>query len=194
MSEVQPRRQDLASFRLPEGFRGRSAIVVQIWWIVSALLFRPSPQVLYGWRRFLLRLFGARIGRGVILRPSVRVTYPWKLTIDDNAWVGDRVELYTLGEIHIGHDAVVSQGTYLCTGTHDPRDPSFPISAHPIVVEPEAWIAAEAFVLPGRRIGRAAVVAARAVVTTDVPEEAVVAGHPARIVSTRMREDRSRPN
>lgn len=187
MPEASPRYQDLATFRLPEGFRGRSAVVVQIWWLVQALLFHPSPQALYGWRRFLLRLFGARIGRNVIIRPSVRVTYPWKLEIGDNAWVGDRVELYTLGEIRIGADAVVSQGSYLCTGTHDPHDPSFPISGHAIVIEPEAWVAAEVFVMPGRRIGRGAVVSARSVVLEDVAEAVIVAGHPARPIGTRRR-------
>ncbi len=113
------RVQDLSRAKVPPGFRGRAAWFVQLWWIVEALLFHPSPQVLYGWRRFLLRAFGARIGKGVLIRPSVTVTYPWKLSIGDWSWVGDRVTLYTLGEISIGESSVVSQGTYLCTGSHD---------------------------------------------------------------------------
>lgn len=86
--------QRLDEFRLPDGFRGRPGWYVQLWRLVQATLFRCSPQVSYGWRRWLLRRFGARIGVGVIIRPSVQITYPWKLTIGDHAWVGDDVALY----------------------------------------------------------------------------------------------------
>src|SRR5690242_2104389 len=91
--------QDLSRFRMPPGFRGRGAIIVQIWWLVQAVFFGLSPQIAYGWRRWLLRLFGAQIGRRVLIRPSARVTYPWKVKIGDNAWIGDHVVLYSLGEI-----------------------------------------------------------------------------------------------
>jgi putative colanic acid biosynthesis acetyltransferase WcaF len=85
----------------------------------SLILFRTSPQFLYGWRNFLLRLFGAKIGKKVIIRPSVKITYPWKLSIGDYSWIGDDVDLYTLGEIDIGNHVVISQRSYLCTGSHD---------------------------------------------------------------------------
>src|SRR5262245_48779901 len=113
--------QDLTTFRMPAGFRGRPAWFVQLWWLTQALLFRPSPQVAYGFRRLLLRAFGARIGRGVVIRPSVVVTYPWKVEIGDFAWVGDDAVLYSLGEIRIGANSVVSQKSYLCAGDHDYR-------------------------------------------------------------------------
>src|SRR5690349_12050485 len=121
--------QDLRHFNQPPMFRGRSAPVVQLWWIVEACLFRPSPQIFFAWRRWLLRLFGARIGRGVMIRPSVRTTYPWKVTIGDYSWVGDDVVLYSLGEIRIGEHSVVSQRSYLCTGSHDPGSLAFDIFA-----------------------------------------------------------------
>ncbi len=174
------RYQRLDEFSVPAGFRGRSAVVVQLWWLVQATLFAGSPQVLYGWRRFLLRLFGARIGAGVIIRPTVRVTYPWKLTIGDYAWIGDHVELYTLGDIRIGEHAVVSQRSYLCTGSHDFRKPTFDIYAQAIVVEPEAWLAADVFVGPGITIGRGAVIGARSTVLSDMPPGMICAGYPAR--------------
>ena len=180
------RVQDLASFRLPPGFRGRSAAFVQLWWIVQALLVHPTPQVLYGWRRFVLRLFGAKIGRNVIIRPSVRITYPWKVEIGDNSWVGDGVELYSLGPIRIGKDAVVSQGSYLCGGTHDFRDPAFPITASPIVVEDEAWVASHVFVAPGVTIGRGAVVGARSTVLASIPPGMVAVGYPAKVKGPRL--------
>ena len=179
---VMPGRlQDLSGFRLPEGFRGRSAVTVQLWWIVQALLVHPSPQVFYGWRRVILRMFGARLGKDVRLRPSVRVTYPWRVEIGDHSWIGDGVELYSLGQIRIGRDAVVSQGSYLCAGTHDHRDPLFPIIARPITIEAEAWVAAQSFIGPGVTVGRGAVVGARSLVLRDVPAGMVAAGHPAEI-------------
>jgi len=94
--------QSLYEFRLPKGFRRRGSYYVQLWWLVRSTLFAISPQFMYGWRRLLLKLFGAKIGKKVIIRPSVKITYPWNLTIGDYSWIGDDVNLYTLGEIKIG--------------------------------------------------------------------------------------------
>src|SRR5580693_5974263 len=127
--------QDLSTHRLPPNFRGRPAWLVQIWWLVQSLLFHTSPQFMYGWRRFLLRLFGAKIGKNVMLRPSVTVTYPWKLAIGDDSWIGDHVTLYTLGPIVIGRDAVVSQHSYLAAASHDYTRPSFDIFQKQITIE-----------------------------------------------------------
>lgn len=172
--------QRLDRFRMPGDFRGRSAVVVQLWWLVAALLFRPSPQILYGWRRFLLRLFGARIGEDVRIRPTAQVTYPWKLEIGDHAWVGDDVVLYTLGPIRIGAHAVVSQRSYLCAGTHDYQQVDFPILASAVEIGAEAWIATDVYVAPGVTIGRGAVVGARSAVFSDLPAGMVCVGTPAR--------------
>ena len=180
-----PQVQDLAESRLPPGFRGRSAAFVQLWWIVQAIFVHSSPQVLYGWRRVVLRLFGAKIGKNVKIRPSVRITYPWKVEIGDHSWVGDHVELYSLGPIRIGSNAVVSQYSYLCAGTHDHRDKLFTISGSPIVVGDEAWIAAHSFIHPGVTVGAGAVVGACSVVRHDVPPGMVAAGHPARVQGPR---------
>ena len=185
--------QDLKSFRLPPGFRGRSALWVQLWWIVEALLFNTSPQVAYGWRRWLLRQFGATLGEGVMLRPSMRTTYPWKVTIGDHAWVGDNVVLYSLGEIVIGANAVVSQNSYLCAGAHDYTKPDFPIFAKPIHIEPEAWLAADVFVAPGVTIGRGAVVGSRSSVFSDLPAMMVCFGSPAKPIRPRLAEEPPSP-
>lgn len=178
--------QDLSRFETPDGFRGRSAAFVQLWWIVQATLFRASPQFLYGWRRFLLRAFGAKIGSGVIVRPTARIVYPWKLSIGNNSWIGDYAEIYCLGPITIGDNAVVSQYAYLCTGSHDVRAIGFDIFAKPINIEDEAWVAAGAFVHPGVTIAKGSVVGARAVVAADTEPFGVYVGHPARKVSERM--------
>lgn len=178
--------QDLSHFRLPAGFRGRSAPMVQLWWAVQATAFRWSPQFAYRWRAVLLRIFGARIGRGVKIRPTVTVTYPWKLSIGDHAWVGDDAVLYSLGEITIGRNAVISQKSYLCAADHDHRDPSFVIRARPVNVGDEAWIAADVFVGPGVTIGAAAVIGARSSVFDDLPPAMICMGSPARAIKPRL--------
>ena len=177
--------QNLNKFAVPKGFRGAGVFKVQLWWFVQATLFALSPQVLYPWRRFLLRCFGANIGARVILRPTVRVTYPWKLSIGDYSWVGDNVELYTLGEIKIGRNAVISQKCYLCTGSHDFESEAFDIFARPISVGDEAWLASDVFVAPGVSIGQGAVVGARSSVFHDLPAMVISKGSPA--VPTRSR-------
>ena len=178
--------RDLSVFRLPYGFRGRSVLTVQLWWMVQSSLFRWSPQFAYAFRACLLRLFGARVGIKTVIRPSVRITYPWKVSIGDYAWIGDNAELYSLGEIDIGAHAVVSQGSYLCAGDHDYTDPSFPIRSHRVVVGAQAWVAADVFVAPGVTIGEGAVIGARSSVFTDMPPGMVCMGYPCRPVKPRL--------
>lgn len=178
--------QKLSDFKLPENFRGRSAIIVQLWWFIQSTLFACSPQFAYKWRNLLLRSFGAKIGKNVIVRPTVRITYPWKLTIKDNAWVGDYVDLYTLGDITIGKNAVVSQKSYLCTGSHDYQSEAFDIYAKPIVIEDEAWVATDVFIAPGVTIGKGAVIGSRSSVYKDMPESMVCIGNPARPIKPRL--------
>ena len=172
--------QDLKSFRLPLNFRGRPAWFVQLWWIVHATAFRWSPQFMYGWRNFLLRLFGATIGRGVIIRPTAEITYPWKLTIGDHCWIGDYATLYTLGEIRIGDNACISQHCYLASARHDYTIPTFDMIGSFVAIEPEVWLATRVFVGPGVTVGRGSVVGACSVVLQDLPPMMVCAGHPAK--------------
>jgi putative colanic acid biosynthesis acetyltransferase WcaF len=177
--------QNLREFKLPENFRGRQGWYVQLWWIVQALLFKTSPQFMYGWRRFLLRLFGAKIGERVIIRPSAHIQFPWRVSIGNYAWVGDNVTLYSLGTIRIGENAVISQGSYLCAGSHDYRDQSFPIYAMPVTVEAECWLATDVFVGPGVTIGKGTVVGARSSVFKSLPRGKVCAGSPAKVLKDR---------
>ena len=181
----RPVYQDLSSFKVPPGFRGRGAATVMIWQLVRATLFRLSPQPMYAWRRVLLRAFGAKIGTGVLVRPTARVTNPWFITIEDYAWVGDYAELYALAPIKIGYMAVVSQYAYLCAGTHDLNAATFPLVGAPIRVGAEAWICAGAFIHPGATIGDGAVIAARAVLTGNADAGMIYVGSPARSKSPR---------
>ena len=180
--------QKLNTFQLPKNFRGKNAFIVQLWWIVQGTIFRMSPQFLYGFRRFLLRLFGAKIGKKVIVRPTVKITYPWKVTIGDYSWVGDDVVLYSLGEIEIGKNVVISQKSYLCSGSHDYLKGDFPIFAKKISIEDECWLATDVFIAPGIRVGSATVVASRSSVYKDLPPNKICIGNPAKVIRERKSE------
>lgn len=133
----------------------------------------------------MLRCFGAQVGRHAVIRPSVTVTYPWKVKIGDYAWIGDDVVLYSLGEIDIGPHAVVSQSSYLCAADHDYAQPDFPIRARKITIGEQAWIAADVFIAPGVTIGAGAVIGACSSVFTDMPAEMVSYGYPCKPVKQR---------
>lgn len=157
----------------------------RILWVLAYPLFRFSPRPLWGWRRLLLRCFGAKIGADVNIHPTVAISIPWHLIVGDYAGIGDRVNLYALGDIRIGDAATISQGAHLCAGSHDYRDPRMSLTKPPITIGAGAWICADAFIGPGVVIGRNAIVGARAVVMKDVPEGLIVAGNPARRVGQR---------
>ncbi|WP_008316562.1 hormogonium polysaccharide biosynthesis acetyltransferase HpsU [Leptolyngbya sp. PCC 6406] len=159
---------------------GRSKVVVLLWWLVQAVAFPLTLHAHHAPRRCLLRLFGARIGRGVVIRPTARFHYPWKVAIDDYSWIGGEVVLYSLDTIHIGAHCVVSQRSYLCTGSHDAEDPAFGLKTAPIVIENGAWVATDCFVGPGVRIGANAVVGARSSVFSDMPAQTLCWGTPCR--------------
>ncbi len=177
--------QKLDEFKLPKGFRGRSGFFVQIWWFTQATLFRFSPQFMYGWRRFLLRLFGAKIGKNAIIRPTVKITYPWKVKIGNYSWIGDDVNLYSLGEIDVGNNVVISQKSYLCTGSHDYSKNNFPIYAKKITIEDECWIATDVYIAPGIHIGKGAIIGARSSVFKNLERGKIYIGSPATFVKNR---------
>ena len=147
--------QNLKTFTVPKDFRGKSKVIVQLWWVIEKTLFAWSPQFLYSWRRFLLRLFGAKIGKGVLIRPTVRVTYPWKVSIDDYTWVGEDCILYSLGNITIGSHVAIAHGVYFNTGLHDYTSESFDIGAKPVVIEDQSWITNDVYIAPLRVIWKA---------------------------------------
>lgn len=171
---------ELNNFKLPNNFRGKNPIIVQLWRIVYVLFFRTSPQFLYSWRRFLLRLFGASIGKKVILRPSCQVTYPWKIEIGDYSWIGDDVVLYSLGNIKIGSNTVISQKCYICTGSHDYNAINFDIFQKPIIIGNSCWLATDVFVAPGITIDDEIIVGARSSVFNNLTEKGIYKGNPAK--------------
>lgn len=170
-------------------FSLRNRILRVLWRVVYVLLFRLSPPPLHAWRSFLLRLFGAKVGPGVHVYPGVDIWAPWNLILEDQCGIASGATLYSQGEIRIGKRAVVSQGTYLCAGTHDFNDPGFPLITKPIWIKDEAWVAAQAFVHPGVTIGEGTVVGARSVVVRDLPDWKICAGFPAVVIKDRPRFD-----
>ncbi|CAA6826003.1 MAG: Colanic acid biosynthesis acetyltransferase WcaF (EC [uncultured Sulfurovum sp.] len=181
--------QDLSKFKLPPNFRGRSGIVTQLWWLVEFFLFKPSPQFMYRWRRFLLKSFGANIGKNVIIRPSVSTQFPWKVSIGDNSWIGDDVVLYSLGEIEIGKNVCISQKSYLCAASHDYDKDDFPIWSKKVTIEDECWLATDVYVAPGVTIGKGTVIGARSSVFKDLPSGKVCIGSPTQVIKDRIVEN-----
>lgn len=153
-----------------------------VWAAVRPLFFRWSPRLFYGWRNFVLRVMGAKIGNKVQVFPSARIMYPWLLEVGERSVISWDVKVYNPGKITIGKNTVISQYSHLCAATHNYTSPDFLLLKKPITIGDNVWIAADAFIGPGVSIQDGAVVAARAVVVHDVPARAVVAGNPARPV------------
>ena len=141
--------------------------------------FVPWPSAL---RVALLRAFGARIGRGVVVRANVNISFPWRLTVGNHVWIGEEAAILSLADVIIESSVCISQRAYLCTGSHDYCREDFKLVTRPITVRAESWIAAAAFIAPGVEVGAGAVIAAGSVVVRDVPPRTLVRGNPAEIV------------
>jgi len=173
-----PSRVDMRKYDQSWFDRGRPNGLILLWWLVQAIAFPLSPHFLNGFRCGLLRLFGARIGQGVLIRPTARFTYPWKIEIGDYSWIGDDVVLYSLDDIQIGEHCVISQKSYLCTGSHDLQDPAFGLITAPIAIGNGVWIAADCFIGAGVEIGANAAIGVRSSVLSNMPEGQVCWGTP----------------
>ena len=159
---------------------------VYAWGVVELLLVSNPWQISSRIRRAALRAFGARIGHGVLLRPRLRVRFPWKLSIGDRSWIGEDVWLHNQDQLTIGSDAVISQGTFVTTGSHAFRT-DMALTTAPVVIGDGAWVTARCIVLGGSRIGRSAVVTPGTVVRGEVPEETVFGQDPGVVLGPRFR-------
>ena len=165
----------------------KNQVVRLLWTVVWGLLARPLPRsVGSGWKRCLLRLFGARIDSTAIVYSSAKVYYPANLTMESYSCLASDVDCYNVAPVTIGANSTVSQGAYLCTASHDISDPLNPLITAPIVIEDQAWVAAGAFVGMGVTIGQGAVVGARAAVFKSVEPWSVVGGNPAKFLKKRI--------
>lgn len=167
------------TFSLPNRMR-------RVAWSLSWLLLaRWTPPQARLWRLALLRAFGAKVSWKANVYASVKVWAPWNLQMAALAALAPRVEVYNIAPVSVGEKAIVSQGAYLCTGTHDHRDPNFPLYARPIAIGRRAWVCAEAFIGPGVTVNEGAVLAARAVTFKPLAPWTVYQGNPAQAVNTR---------
>jgi putative colanic acid biosynthesis acetyltransferase WcaF len=143
---------------------------------------------MHRWRSFVLRFFGARLGRGCRIYPGATIWAPWNLVCADEVSVANHVNLYNQAPIELGYRCIISQNSHLCTGTHNYRSPQFELMASPITIGRHAWVCADVFIGPGVTIGDGAVIGARAVVVRDMPEWTVCAGHPCKPIKPREME------
>jgi putative colanic acid biosynthesis acetyltransferase WcaF len=178
IAEEQPHvRLDLFDSKLGLD-RGRPLLVEAAWYAVKCLLFLPAWPVPSSVKRAILRRFGARVGRGVVIKPRVNIHFPWKLAVGDHSWIGEEVFILNFEPVTIGAQCCISQRAFLCAGNHDYRLPDFRFRNRPITVGDGAWVGAQTFVGPGVTIGAEAVVTAGSVVTKDLPNGMVCSGNP----------------
>ena len=176
---------DLSSYDNRSYSPGRSFFVCALWYFVSLAIFESGWLPWGGLKRWLLRCFGAKIGRGLVIKPRVWIKYPWRLAVGDHCWIGQGAWIENLANVYIGNQVCISQQVYICTGSHDARRPTFDLITRPVTIGDGAWLAARALVLGGVTIGANAVVAAGSVVPKDVPPAMIVAGQPAHSIGQR---------
>lgn len=157
------------------------------WFLMNLFFFRFTAIQLNFLRIFLLKIFGAKIGKNVLIYPSVEIWAPWNLSIADRSVIGPKVLLYNVGKIEIAEDVTVSQRTHICTASHDIQSPSRDLLHSPVIINKGAWIFADAFLSMGVEIGEGAIVGARSVVTKDVASFEVVGGNPAKFIKRRKK-------
>jgi len=176
---------DISTCRSRRPYSWREYLGRVLWGMISPL-FRFSPRRMFGWRRMLLRLFGAKVGQDVHVYPSARIYMPWNLIIGAQASIGEWALVYNLGPVVVQTRATISHRAHLCAGTHDYENPTLPLLRLGIEVGAQAWVCADAFVGPNCKVGEGAIVGAAAVVVKDVPPWKVVVGNPARVIKDRV--------
>jgi putative colanic acid biosynthesis acetyltransferase WcaF len=159
------------------------------WNVVYVLVFKYSPKPFHGWRRFILKLFKAKVGKGVHVYGKVKIWAPWNLELADFCGIGDNTILYSQDKISIGKNTVISQGSHICTGTHNYESEGFELITKPITIGANVWIAAEVFVHPGVTIEDDCIIGARSVVIYDMPKGFICAGFPCKPIKQRIKKN-----
>jgi putative colanic acid biosynthesis acetyltransferase WcaF len=158
--------------------RGRPRWFEAIWYLVKCFLFLTPTPVPSAIKCSILRFFGARIGKGVVIKPRVNIHFPWKLTVGDFTWIGEEAFILNFEPVTIGAHCCISQRAFLCTGNHDYRKLTMPYRNKPITIEDGTWIGAQVFVAPGITVGNEAVITAGSVVITNPPPRTICGGNP----------------
>lgn len=150
-----------------------------VWKFCSLLFYRPTPIFMHGWRRFILRIFGAKVGKGAFPYPKAKIWAPWNLTMGDYSCLANDVDCYCVAPIILGKHVTISQYSYLCSASHDYRNPTMPLIIASIAIDDLAWVAADVFVGPGVHIGEGAVIGAKSAVVSNIDSWKFAAGNPA---------------
>ena len=182
---------DLSRFRNDKYFHGRNVLIRTLWVITEALVLRNPVSVWSLGKVWVLRAFGAKIGKGTVIKPSVSIKHPWFLEIGDHVWLGEHLWIDNLARVRIGSHACLSQGAMLLTGNHDYKAVTFDFQCHPIVIEDGAWVGAQATVCPGVTVGRGAVLAVGSIATKDLEPFGIYQGNPAQKVRARNIAEKS---
>ena len=173
---------DLSVYDNSDFDRGASFWKEGVWYLVRWIFFQTSFPWPSRLRVALLRLFGAKVGQGVVIRANVNISFPWRLRIGDHVWIGEDVGILSLAPVTIESNVCISQRAYLCTGSHDFRREGFKLKVDPITVRTGSWVAAAAFLGPGVEVGAGALVSAGSIVFETVPPNTLVHGNPASVV------------
>jgi putative colanic acid biosynthesis acetyltransferase WcaF len=179
---------DLERYRVTGYSPGAGILRRGLWYLVNALVYANPLFPFYGVKRLTLRLFGARIGPGVVIKPRTHIKHPWRLRIGEHSWIGENVWIDNLVEVEIGSNVCISQGAYLLTGNHDYKSTAFTLITKPIRIEDGAWVGARGVVCPGVTMGRNAVLTVGSVLTRDAESNGIYAGNPAQRVRARFLE------
>jgi putative colanic acid biosynthesis acetyltransferase WcaF len=168
-----------------ELIRGAPLWLEALWYFLALPLLRSHRITSSGFRCRLLRLFGANVGKGVYIKPGLRVKFPWYLEIGDHSWLGEDLWIDNLAQVKIEAHCCLSQGVYLCTGNHDWSSVSMRLLRQPITCKRGSWIGAKAILGPGVVVGTGAIVTMGSVVTKNVPQMEIHAGNPAQFLRHR---------
>ncbi len=150
-----------------------------VWYCINVLFFKNSINISSGLKIFLLKLFGASIGEGVVVKPAVNIKYPWKLTIGNHSWIGEKVWIDNLSAVVIGNSVTISQGALLLTGSHDHTKETFDFISFPIILEDGAWIGARAVVAGGVTCHTHSILGINSVAESNLLAYTIYKGNPA---------------
>ncbi len=156
-----------------------------VWYFVNVFFFKSSLFPFYGLKTGLLRLFGAKVGRGVLIKPNVNIKYPWKLSIGDDVWIGENVWIDNLAEVNIGNNVCISQDAYILCGNHDFSKQTFDLMVTPVIIEEGVWIGARSVVAGGSICRSHAVLSAGSVCAGTLEPYSIYRGNPAEKIRER---------
>jgi putative colanic acid biosynthesis acetyltransferase WcaF len=178
MSTANHKQVDNASYRITIDI-GASRFKQMTWYFINILFFKNSFNILSSLKVALLKLFGARLGQGVVIKPAVNIKYPWKLQVGDHSWIGEKVWIDNLSDVIIGRNVTLSQGSLLLTGTHDHTQTTFDFMAYPIILEDGVWIGARAVVSGGSTCRSHSILGINSVAEKDLEAYTIYKGNPA---------------